>query len=93
LRPLGQDRYGRTLAEVYVNGRRIEQSDIGPRMGRGALSHADRLTPLSHSKSSIGRRGVRNRRALKKIPVFLALFCAFVGSERRKSCAATTMTC
>ena len=42
LRPLGHDRYGRTLAEVYVNGRRIEQSDIGPRMGRGAQWHGDR---------------------------------------------------
>ena len=31
----GIDRYGRTLAEVYVNGRRIEQADIGPRAGRG----------------------------------------------------------
>ena len=36
IRPYGTDRYGRTLAEVYVNGRRIEQSDIGPRAGRGA---------------------------------------------------------
>ena len=36
IRPHGTDRYGRTLAEVYVNGRRIEQSDIGPRAGRGA---------------------------------------------------------
>ena len=35
LRPLGTDRYGRVLAEVYVNGRRIEQGDIGPRAGRG----------------------------------------------------------
>jgi endonuclease YncB( thermonuclease family) len=34
LRPLGQDRYGRMLAEVYVNGRRIEQADIGPRAGK-----------------------------------------------------------
>jgi len=42
LRPLGQDRYGRTLAEVYVNGRRIEQADIGPRAGRGARWPADR---------------------------------------------------
>ena len=42
LRPLGQDRYGRTLAEVYVNGRRIDQSDIGPRMGRGAQWHGER---------------------------------------------------
>src|SRR5437868_7260139 len=36
LRPLGRDRYGRMLAEVYVNGRRIEQADVGPRAGRGA---------------------------------------------------------
>jgi hypothetical protein len=42
LRPLGQDRYGRTLAEVYVNGRRIEQADIGPRAGRGARWRGDR---------------------------------------------------
>jgi hypothetical protein len=42
LRPLGQDRYGRTLAEVYVNGRRIEQADIGPRGGRGARWQGDR---------------------------------------------------
>ena len=42
LRPHGQDRYGRTLAEVYVNGRRVEQADVGPRGGRGAKSAADR---------------------------------------------------
>ena len=36
LKPSGKDRYGRTLAEVYVNGRRIEQADIGPRAGRGS---------------------------------------------------------
>ena len=34
----GQDRYGRTLADVYVNGRKIVQSDIGPRAGRGVRS-------------------------------------------------------
>jgi hypothetical protein len=42
LRPYGQDRYGRMLAEVYVNGRRIEQADIGPRAGRGAQWNGDR---------------------------------------------------
>jgi len=42
LRPLGRDRYGRTLAEVYVDGRRIEQADIGPRAGRGTQWHGDR---------------------------------------------------
>ena len=57
LRPLGQDRYGRILAEVYVNGRRIEQSDTGPRMGRGAQWQGDRQTRLSHSKRPIGSRG------------------------------------
>jgi endonuclease YncB( thermonuclease family) len=34
--PHGTDKYGRTLAEVYVDGRRVEQSDIGPRAGRGS---------------------------------------------------------
>jgi hypothetical protein len=38
----GTDRYGRLLAEVYVNGRRIEQSDIGPRAGRGTGWRGDR---------------------------------------------------
>lgn len=42
LRPLGTDRYGRMLAEVFVNGRRIEQSDIGPRAGRGTRWRYDR---------------------------------------------------
>lgn len=42
IRAYGADRYGRTLAEVYVNGRRIEQADIGPRAGRGADWHGDR---------------------------------------------------
>jgi micrococcal nuclease len=30
LKPYGKDRYGRLLAEAYVDGRRIEQADIGP---------------------------------------------------------------
>lgn len=34
----GADRYGRTLADVYVNGRRVVQADIGPRAGRGLRS-------------------------------------------------------
>jgi micrococcal nuclease len=42
MRTFGQDRYGRTLAEVYVNGRRIEQGDIGPRAGRGSQWHGER---------------------------------------------------
>jgi hypothetical protein len=51
LRPLGTDRYGRMLAEVYVSGRRIEQSDIGPRAGRGARWHADRhVAPARYAR-------------------------------------------
>src|SRR5439155_3093660 len=42
LRAFGHDRYGRMLAEVYVNGRRIEQADIGPRAGRGAQWYGNR---------------------------------------------------
>lgn len=38
LRRRGQDRYGRTLADVWVDGRRIEQSDVSPRGGRGIKS-------------------------------------------------------
>jgi hypothetical protein len=42
LKPFGQDRYGRTLAEVYVGGRRIQQEDIGPRAGRGSAWSSER---------------------------------------------------
>jgi micrococcal nuclease len=50
LRPVGHDRYGRTLAEVYVNGRRIEQADIGPRAGRGSQWQAERHVWVSTRK-------------------------------------------
>src|SRR3954469_22402343 len=50
LRPFGQDRYGRTLAEVSVNGRRIEQADIGPRAGRGSQWHGERHVWVSTRK-------------------------------------------
>lgn len=30
-----RDRYGRTVADVYAGGRKIQQGDIGPRSGRG----------------------------------------------------------
>lgn len=45
LKPYGRDRYGRLLAEAYVNGRRIEQADIGPRLGRGSRWTGDRHRP------------------------------------------------
>jgi endonuclease YncB( thermonuclease family) len=32
----GRDKYGRTLGRVYVDGRRINQSDIGAKAGRGS---------------------------------------------------------
>ena len=42
----GTDRYGRTLADVYVDGRQIQQSDIGPRGGRGSgVRHQARKAP------------------------------------------------
>lgn len=49
LKPYGHDRYGRILAEAFVNGRRIEQADIGPRVGRGSRFGTDR-----HYRSSVG---------------------------------------
>lgn len=51
LRPYGHDRYGRTLAEAYVNGRRIEQADIGPRAGRGSQWRGERHAAVAGTKS------------------------------------------
>ena len=45
LKPIGADRYGRVLAEVYVDGRRIEQADVGPRKGNGSKWGAGRRAP------------------------------------------------
>lgn len=42
LRVHGHDRYGRLLAEAFVEGRRIEQADVGPRAGRGSGWHSER---------------------------------------------------
>jgi hypothetical protein len=61
LRSLGRDRYGRTLAEVYVNGRRIEQSDIGPRAGRGAQWGMDR----HHFAAAARNRQYKGNRILR----------------------------
>ena len=35
VRRRGKDSYGRTLGDVYVNGRKITQADVGPRGGKG----------------------------------------------------------
>lgn len=57
----GSDRYGRTLADIYVDGRRIEQSDIGPRAGCGSATDveahcADRDLVRAHVRHSHARR-------------------------------------
>ncbi len=59
LRPFGHDRYGRTLAEVYVNGHRIEQADIGPRAGRGSQWHGARHAWAATRKSQAAGRASR----------------------------------
>ena len=56
LQPFGHDRYGRLLAEAFVNGRRIEQADIGPRAGRGAQWHGAR-----HAWVATRKRSSRNK--------------------------------
>ena len=51
LKRFGHDRYGRVLAEAYVDGRRIEQADIGRRGGRGSGFGADRHTAFPGGSS------------------------------------------
>lgn len=51
LRTHGKDRYGRVLAEVFVDGRRIEQADVGPRGGRGSTWGSDRHVYVRFVKS------------------------------------------
>lgn len=36
IRRHGKDAFGRTLGDVYVDGRRISQADVGPAGGKGA---------------------------------------------------------
>jgi micrococcal nuclease len=38
----GKDHYGRTVGDVYVNGRRVTQSDVGSRGGRGSQTNSNR---------------------------------------------------
>ena len=40
IRRHGKDDYGRTLGDVYVNGRKVTQADIGLRGGRGSRSRS-----------------------------------------------------
>jgi hypothetical protein len=62
LHPVGRDRYGRTLAEVYVNGRRIDQADIGPRAGRGSSWGGERhVTKPGHAHRHPKKGRVRIR--------------------------------
>jgi len=70
----GKDRYGRTLAEVYVNGRRIEQSDIGPRAGRGSQWHGDRHQRIRIRKARFARSDSHMLVPLKNMPTFLRFF-------------------
>jgi hypothetical protein len=55
LRTHGKDRYGRVLAEVFVDGRRIEQADIGPRAGRGSTWGSERhvYVRFVHSQKTV----------------------------------------
>lgn len=45
IRRHGKDDYGRTLGDVYVDGTKLRQSDIGSRGGRGSKPRAARASP------------------------------------------------
>src|SRR5712664_1020694 len=65
--PHGADRYGRTLAEVYVDGKRIEQADIGPRAGRGSHWGGDRHQfRCRHMNCQYDRHGASADRQLSR---------------------------
>ena len=50
-------------AEVYVDGKRIEQSDIGRRMGRGAQWHGERHhhSPIRRARTATREGGIVSR--------------------------------
>jgi endonuclease YncB( thermonuclease family) len=52
IRRHGKDMYGRTLGDVYVGGRKIVQSDIGPRGGKGS----DRARTRPHDRKALSDR-------------------------------------
>ena len=62
----GKDKYGRTLGDVYIDGRKVVQADIGPRAGRGSqpvpawLRSCGRAarTPGPEGEQRPGRRGL-----------------------------------
>ena len=59
IRRHGKDAYGRTLGDVYVNGRKVSQADVGPRDGRGS-DHA--RSPRGHQPRA-GARSTRNAKS------------------------------
>ena len=53
----GKDKYGRTLGDVYVGGRKVTQRDIGPQGGRGASSASGaKRSSAAGSHSSVRKR-------------------------------------
>jgi len=94
LQPHGQDRYGRTLAEVYVNGRRIEQADIGPRAGRGAQWNGDRHHSLRrHWKRPIAAPEGRQSCVIEKDSSRFIQILRLRRYRATASCTAATRTC
>ncbi|MBM3384938.1 MAG: thermonuclease family protein [Betaproteobacteria bacterium] len=47
----GKDKYGRTLGDIYVNGRKIGQSDVGTKGGRGLGSTATGKSAAPRTKA------------------------------------------
>lgn len=59
----GKDKYGRTLGDVYVSGRKVTQSDIGLKGGRGAKQATKTRSRTRAARGDVAARVPRSKGA------------------------------
>ena len=70
IRSVARDKYGRTVAQVLINGRPITQVDIGPRLGRGSEFSRYVRTPRNPYVASTRSYNQASKIRVKKIRIY-----------------------